>query len=206
MLAAFLSIEGFSQEAWNGLNFKAKPLRRVALRTELQHRALIKDLKTDNLFIENEASFLLFPSVELSGLYRHRFLPEDAKSKNRLAASLSWKPVLKDSKAEFSLRGMAQRDMREKYNYRDLLRIRGEAGYDMGNGVPYISFEVFHKMNEGKRLQRVRSTVGVTGDLTDWFEINVFYRRDDYFDLEDERRDPRYIFGLTGTIKLYRIH
>lgn len=194
----------FPQQAWTGIAVKSVFGEKWPVKTEIQQRADLSPYKTDNLFSETDIGYMIRPSLELRGTYRHRFLPSDARSINRLSSSLIWQPNNNNSRTEITGRILYQRNFREENTFRDAIRLLAEIGYDLGAGKPYISVESFHQPVKPYQMNRLRSTFGVKGDLSEIFQIVLFYRRDDYFNQPEGHEMTNYIFGLSGIFKVNR--
>ncbi len=191
-----------AQQAWTGLSAKSALAYRWTMKNEVQYRADIDPHQVQNFFTETELGYMLHRKLEVRSAYRHRFLPSDALSRNRFSASLIWEPLSKDSKSELATRVLLQRDVRALKSDKDRVRFLTEFAFDMGAGKPFFSLESFHEANRSLLLRKLRSTVGVKGDVSDRFQMAIFYRRDDDMIRGEDPGETIYIFGLAGTLKL----
>lgn len=216
VLSVLLALSGFTQSnpsTWMELEFSKKIVKNLKVEFNPELR-LFGGFEMDSYILEGGLSYKLHDYLTLAGYYRY----ENERNFREKREIYEWEPsnrIAFDAKTgvewkrfdiQFRLRYTNGSDFDESTDNKDsFLRYRGKVGYDIRGSkiVPYLSVEAFHDLNL-KYFDKMRYTSGFGYPINKKNEIGLFYRLQDFYELDDSALDIKesmHIIGVNYSLK-----
>lgn len=197
ILSYFLINSGFAQNGtstWIELGFSKKVVKNLKVEFNPELR-LLGDFKMDTYILEGGLSYKLHKFLTIAGYYRYENAWDYKKSTGAYKGQVASKRIAFDAKSGFELKRL---DFQFRLRYTNgadfdqttddkasYFRYRAKIDYDMKGSkfVPYVSVEVFHDLILDN-VDKIRYTVGLSYPINDHHELGLFYRLQDYSEVD----------------------
>lgn len=215
ILPFLLAFSGLAQDGpstWLEAEFSKKIVKNLKVEFNPELR-LLGGFEMDTYILEGGLSYKLHDFLTLAGYYRY----ENERNYREKREVYEWEPSNRfafDAKTgfewkrfntQFRLRYTNGSDFDETTDNKDsFFRYRAKIDYNINNNKinPFASVEAFHDLVL-EDFDKMRYTVGLNYPINKKNEIGLFYRLQDYLEIND--RDPKeslHIIGLGYSLKL----
>jgi hypothetical protein len=197
---------------WAELEFSKKIVKNLKVEFNPEIR-FYNDFSMDTYILEGGLSYKLHKYLTVASYYRYENT-NDYKPKKDIYV---WEPsnrIALDAKTDvdvarfnlsFRLRytsgGKIDQATEEQDSY---FRYRAKADYDIKGSkiIPYVSYEVFHDLKQNY-FDKIRYTGGMAYALNKSNELSLFYRLQDYLELNsiEDKKESLNILGLGYSLK-----
>lgn len=197
ILATLFNFFGYAQtqpSTWIELGFSKKVVKNLKVEFNPELR-LFGDFKMDTYILEGGLSYKLHKYLTIAGYYRFENAWDYKKSTGAYKGQVASKRIAFDAKSGFELKRF---DFQFRLRYTNgadfdqttndkasYFRYRVKIDYDMKGSklVPYVSVEAFHDLIL-KEFDKIRYTAGLSYNLNKSNELSLFYRLQDYSEVD----------------------
>jgi hypothetical protein len=197
---------------WTELEFSKKIVKNLKVEFNPEIR-FYNDFSMDTYILEGGLSYKLHKYLTVAGYYRYENT-NDYKPKKDIYV---WEPsnrIALDAKTDvdvarfnlsFRLRYTSGAKIDQTTEEQDsYFRYRAKADYDIKGSkiIPYVSYEVFHDLKQNY-FDKIRYTGGIAYALNKSNELSLFYRLQDYLELNsiEDKKESLNILGLGYSLK-----
>lgn len=215
LLSVLLSSAAIAQSGprtWAEFEFSKKIIKNLKLELNPELR-LYNDFRIDTYILEGGLSYKLHKYLTVAGYYRYENTNDYKPNKdiyvwepsNRLALDAKTDVDVDRFNLSFRLRytsgGKVDQAGDEQDSY---FRYRAKADYDIKGSkiIPYVSYELFHDLKQNY-FDKIRYTGGLAYPLNKNNEVSLFYRLQDYLELNssDKKKESLNIIGVGYSLK-----
>lgn len=142
----------------------------------------------ETALVETSLSYELSDHFQVKSGYRHYFIPGSVvptdnpnQRKDRITSSFyAEKEIVEDLDVQYRIRYQWQKETEAgEIDSRQYLRNRLEFDYNLTSiADPYISGEFYYRIDEAYQIHQWRFEFGVSVELTDDLDMDVFYRHE----------------------------
>lgn len=197
---------------WTELEFSKKIVKNLKVEFNPEIR-FYNDFSMDTYILEGGLSYKLHKYLTVAGYYRYENT-NDYKPKKDIYV---WEPsnrIALDAKTDvdvarfnlsFRLRYTSGAKIDQVTDEQDsYFRYRAKVDYDIKGSkiIPYVSYEVFHDLKQNY-FDKIRYTGGLAYTLNKSSELSLFYRLQDYLELNsiEDKKESLNILGLGYSLK-----
>lgn len=216
LLTVLLSSSAIAQSGpsvWGELEFSKKIIKNLKLEFNPEVR-FYNDFKMDTYILEGGLSYKMYKYLTVAGYYRYENTNDYKPKKdiyvwepsNRLALDAKTDFDVQRFNLSFRLRFTSGTKVDQTTNDNDsYFRYRAKADYDIKGSkiIPYVSYEAFHDLKLNY-FDKIRYTGGVAYPLNKDNELSLFYRLQDYLEVNnsfDEKKESMNIIGVGYSLK-----
>lgn len=216
LLSFFLVFTCLAQSGpstWVELEFSKKIIRNLKLEFNPELR-FYEDFKMDTYILEGGLSYKLHQYLTVAGYYRYENTNDYKPNRdvyvwepsNRYAFDAKTDVDINRFNIAFRLRYTNGAEINnpdeDRYSF---FRYRGKVDYDIKGSkiTPSVSVEAFHELKENY-FDKMRYTGGVAYPINKNNELSLFYRLQDYLELEnslDDKKESMHIIGVGYSLK-----
>ncbi|MGE5429370.1 MAG: DUF2490 domain-containing protein [Methylococcaceae bacterium] len=216
LLSVLLSSAAIAQSSpntWAELEFSKKIIKNLKLEFNPELR-FFNDFKMDSYILEGGLSYKLDKYLTVAGYYRYENTNDYKPKKdiyvwepsNRLALDAKTDFDIERFNLSFRLRYTSGAKVDQASNEQDsYFRYRAKADYNIKGSkiVPYVSYEAFHDLKQNY-FDKIRYTGGLAYPLNKNNELSLFYRLQDYLELNslEDKKESMNIIGVGYSLKL----
>jgi len=211
ILTILTGLSGYAQNSpstWVELEFSKKIIKNLKVEFNPELR-LLGDFKMDTYILEGGLSYKLHKYLTVAGYYRFENEWDYKNSTGAYKGQVSSNRIALDAKSGFELKRF---DFQFRLRYTNgadfdqttddkasYFRYRAKIDYDIKGSkfVPFVSFEAFHDLILGD-VDKVRYTGGLSYPINDHHELGLFYRLQDYSEVDKESMN---ILGIGYSLK-----
>lgn len=213
VLLASAAVAQSGPRTWAELEFSKKIIKNLKLEFNPELR-FFNDLKMDRYIFDGGLSYKLHKYLTIGGYYRYEnindYKPKKDiyvwESSNRLALDAKTDFDIERFNLSFRLRYTSGAKVAQAGDGNDsYFRYRAKADYNIKGSkiVPYVSYEAFHDLKQNY-FDKIRYTGGLAYPLNKNNEISLFYRLQDYLELNsiEDKKESINIIGVGYSLKL----
>ncbi len=211
ILSILTGLSGYAQNSpstWVELEFSKKIIKNLKVEFNPELR-LLGDFKMDTYILEGGLSYKLHKYLTVAGYYRYENEWDYKNSTGAYKGQVSSNRIALDAKTGFELNRF---DFQFRLRYTNgadfdqttddkasYFRYRAKIDYDIKGSkfVPFVSVEAFHDLILGD-VDKVRYTAGLNFPINDHHELGLFYRLQDYSEVDKESMN---ILGIGYSLK-----
>ena len=197
ILSSFLTLSVFAQtdpSTWIELGFSKKVIKNLKVEFNPELR-LFGNFKMDTYILEGGLSYKLHKYLTIACYYRYENAWDYKKKTGAYKGQIASKRIAFDAKSGFELKRF---DFQFRLRYTNgadfdqttddkasYFRYRAKIDYDMKGSkfIPYVSVEVFHDLILDN-VDKIRYTGGLNYPINEHHEIGLFYRLQDYSEID----------------------
>lgn len=210
---AFTAIAQSGPNTWVELEFSKKIIKNLKVEFNPELR-FYEDFRMDTYILEGGLSYKLHQYLTVAGYYRYENTNDYKPNRdvyvwepsNRYAFDAKTDVDINRFNIAFRLRYTNGAEINnpdeDRYSF---FRYRGKVDYDIKGSkiIPSVSVEAFHELKENY-FDKMRYTGGLAYPLNKNNELSLFYRLQDYLELEnslDEKKESMNIIGVGYSLK-----